>query len=388
MAGRKIGKAFRALAWLNRSHSAWTRAALAAFGFVTVMAMTGRRTLAGEVARLAGNDQIKLAAHRFDFYLHHSWIAPLTRRTPYFDPTTGMDDACVAVLDDWLGHVPRDRDRLARMYILAHQIRAADAQSQPALLDTYEDIANGLMPGWPDPNPEARPNPGHDFSLSDAKASLQSLAVIPAPWFILSGTFLGAVREGTFLAHDYDVDIGIMAEDFDEAAMLAAIHAAPDLEYVNQSPALSLTWQGDRWGCTPTPALYRVLHSTGIGIDIFIHHRDGDLRWHGSARHRWDNCEFDLADITIAGLPVRGPADADRYLTENYGGWRIPVTSFSCSTGTPNVSFPYNPSSIAEMMRSATQIKGSVPSENARLVLEKEGYVRDGRFTLPWRIKS
>lgn len=380
----KAGKAFRALAWLNRPHSAWTRGALVIVGFGAVLAMTGRRALAGEVAHLIGADQIKLAAHRINFYLHHSWTAPLTRRTPYFDPTTGMEDATVAVLDDWLGHVPRDRDRLARMSILAHQIRGADADSQPALLDRYTDVAQGLMPAFPAANPAARPDPGHDFSLSDAKAALQSLAVIPDPWFILSGTFLGAVREGTFLAHDYDVDIGIMAEDFDQDRMLAAIHAAPDLQYVNQSPALSLNWQDGRWQCVSTPALYRVLHITGIGIDIFIHHLDGDLRWHGSARHRWDNSDFDLADITIAGLPVRGPADADRYLTENYGGWRIPVTSFSCSTGTPNVSFPYNPSSIAEMMRTATQSKGSAESETARLVLEQEGYVRDGQFTLPW----
>ena len=271
------------------------------------------------------------------------------------------------------------------MYILAHHIRGADADSQPALLDRYTDVAQGLMPAFPAANPAARPDPGHDFSLSDAKAALQSLAVIPDPWFILSGTFLGAVREGTFLAHDYDVDIGIMAEDFDEADFLATLQGAPDLEYVNQSPALTLAWQDGRWACTPTPALYRVLHVSGIGIDVFIHHRDGDLRWHGSARHRWDNSEFAVADCTIAGLPVRGPADADKYLTENYGGWRVPVTEFNCSTGTPNVSFPYNPSAVAEMLRTALTMPGAASAETARLVLVKEGYVQGDRFTLPWR---
>ena len=31
-------------------------------------------------------------------------------------------------------------------------------------------------------------------------------------WYVISGTFLGIVREGGFLAHDYDIDVGITVD--------------------------------------------------------------------------------------------------------------------------------------------------------------------------------
>lgn len=357
---------------------------LAVAGWVAALALTGRTALAGEVAGQFRADQFKLGMHRLHWYRHHGWLARDGARLPFFDPTTGMDAATVAVLDDWLGH-DHIRDRLARLYLLARQIRDADAATQAALMDRYEAIATTLIPHFPSPNPTAKPNKGADFTLQDATTSLQALGVLTMPWYIISGTFLGCVREGTFLAHDYDVDIGIHAEDFDETAFLDTIRAAPDLTFVNASPAMTLQKDGDVWRSVDTPALYRVLHETGIGIDVFIHHLEGDTRWHGSGKHRWDNSEFALADYTIAGLPVRGPADADRYLTENYGGWRIPVTSFNCSTGTPNVSFPRNPTAIAEMLRTAVLQPGPASAEVARLVLIQEGYVTDQVFRLPWR---
>ena len=32
-------------------------------------------------------------------------------------------------------------------------------------------------------------------------------------WFVLAGTFLGFIREKSFLTHDLDIDIGLMSED-------------------------------------------------------------------------------------------------------------------------------------------------------------------------------
>lgn len=381
----KPNKMFVILSWLNKPHGVLTRGILAVLGYLLVMAFTFSSVLAAEVAGLMKADQTKLAAHRISFYLHHGWTARFTRQTPFFDPTTSMNPKAVRALDAWLGQSRKTRDLLARLYVLARDVRDADAVTQPAILDAYTQTATALMPDFPAPDPQKAPSASNEFSLDDAKASLVALRALPCPWYIISGTFLGAVREGTFLAHDYDVDIGVHAEDFDEAAFLAAVHTAPDLTYVNQSPALTLNFKDGYWQCTSTPALYRVLHKSGIGIDVFIHHLDGTVRWHGSARHRWDNSEFALADYTIAGLVTRGPADADRYLTENYGGWRVPVKSFSCSTGTPNVSFPYNLSAVAEMLCLAITRKGGSEAEIARLVLVQEGYARHDSFQLPWR---
>lgn len=375
-------RTFRALRWLRRRHGLPLRLVLAVLAGALVGLLTGRGALLREAAGLFWRDRFKLGAHRLHWYLAHGWTARALGVPPLFDPTTGMNPATVQALADWLGDSPDHR--LARLYVLARQLpQAAD---QDAVLDAFCATATGLVAALPARNPEqTTPAQTARFTLGDAKAALTATGVLDAPWYIISGTFLGAVREGAFLAHDYDVDIGIHAEDFDEPAFLATMQAAPDLVLVNRSDHQELTKAGGRWQAVTRPALFRVLHASGIGIDVFIHHRDGDLRWHGSAKHRWDNTEFDLAEYEISGLPVRGPADADRYLTENYGAWRVPVKSFSCSTGTPNVSFPRNLAALAEHLRQALHASGQADGQIARLVLETEGYLTGGVFALPWQ---
>ncbi|MEP4404955.1 MAG: hypothetical protein ABJ370_11345 [Paracoccaceae bacterium] len=344
--------------------------------------VTGRRALAAEAAGLFWKHQIKLGAHRVNWYLSHGWTACAIGRTPLFNPTTSMDAATINVLSRWLG---RDsiRDRLARLYLLAGQIdRAVD---QTSILDEYERIATTLVPSLTTMYSPAKRIRRACFSLTNAKAALIALKALPTPWYIVSGTFLGAIREGTFLSHDFDIDIGIHAEDFDESAFLDSVSRAADLTLVNASRHEHLTKIGDVWRGTPRPALYRLLHRSGIEIDVFVHYREGDTRWHGSLKHRWDNSEFSLSDITIADITVQGPTDSNRYLAENYGDWRTPVTDFNCATGTPNISFPRNLAAVAEYLRVAILTPCTEDAAIARQVLLQEGYIRDKAFSLPWR---
>ena len=373
---------FRVLAWMDRPHGVPVRASLAGLGYGAVLMVTARRALAAEAAGLFWQDRVKLGAHRVGWYLSHGWTARATGRTPLFDPTTGMETATIEELSGWLGEESL-RDRLARLYLLARQI--GETAEQTALLDEYERIATTLVSALCAAEPAARPDKGADFTLTDAKAALVALKALPVPWYIISGTFLGAVREGTFLPHDYDIDIGIHAEDFDEAAFLEGVSRAADLTLVTASPHLHLAKTDGVWRGTPRPALYRLLHHSGVGIDVFVHHLDGDIRWHGSAKHRWDNSAFSLAEIAIAGVTVRGPADADRYLTENYGAWRTPVTEFDCATGTPNIRFPRNLTAVAEHLHIALLTPQTAEAGIAREVLLREGYVKGDRFCLPWR---
>jgi hypothetical protein len=127
------------------------------------------------------------------------------------------------------------------------------------------------------------------------------------------------------------------------------------------------------------PALVKLIHENGINVDVFVHHRQGDRLWHGSSIHRWENSAFELADYTLAGVPVLGPADADRYLTENYGDWRTPVTEFNCTTGTPNLVISRTFRSVALFLTRLAHFAYGDPEEYARLraTLVADGMLRD-----------
>jgi hypothetical protein len=374
-------RVFRILRWLRRPHGLFVRSALAGLGWIAVAITTRRVALAQEVASLFAQGHFVTGAHRINWYLHHTWTAALTGSSmPLFDPTTDMPARTFTVLKDWLTPRTGLRCRLALLYVQARQIiAAADVDTQKAAITGFIADASLLVRDMrpSDPNAPALPTGlAPVFTLEQARTAMISLQEIATPWYVISGTFLGAVREGTFLAHDYDIDIGVHAADFDDDAFRAQIKASPDLVLVNTSAHLDLTCgTGRMWIGTPLPALYRVLHASGIGIDVFVHHLDGAVRWHGSLKHRWDNHDFGLADYTIAGLVVKGPADANRYLTENYGDWRTPVTRFNCSTGTPNVRFPHNPAAVVEYLRIALSPTPSRDAQIAQLILWQKGYL-------------
>jgi hypothetical protein len=389
-------RSFRVQRWLHQPHGRLTRTTLAALAWVLVLILTGHAALAREAAALFAQGQFTTGAHRINWYLHHGWAARFMGATvPLFDPTTQMPATTVATLDNFLLQCNAPHHRLALLYVRARQIvTAVDPAAQVTLMTDYAQIASALVAHLPRADPEApaalTAGTTPTFTLKQARAAVVALQKIAMPWYVISGTFLGAVREGTFLAHDYDIDVGVQANDFDDANFRAQVTATPDLTLVNTSQYLDLSRDAaGLWSDTPRPALYSLLHANGVGIDVFVHYLDGDQRWHGSAKHRWSNHNFELADYTIAGLAVRGPVDADRYLTENYGDWRTPVTRFNCSTGTPNVQFPRNPSALSESLHIAIRHSDPREAQIAQLILWQEGYLQKHgdaatSFVFPW----
>ncbi len=160
-------------------------------------------------------------------------------------------------------------------------------------------------------------------------------------YFLVSGTFLGVVRDGAFIGHDHDIDVGVFEQDLTEALIPALSHS--DRFVVNQVDTLCLRQASDdtvRYAFMAKSAIIRLAHRSGISIDIFTHFHDGDLVWHGSSVHRWNNTRFDLKDYAFLGRSFKGAVDFDRYLTENYGpDWRIPKRDFNVNLDTPNLSF-------------------------------------------------
>ena len=196
-----------------------------------------------------------------------------------------------------------------------------------------------------------------DFNKLNAKSALEEWSILfpinKFKWFVVSGTFLGLVREGDFLKHDVDIDLGINYEDllFDE--IISKIKSTnfffiKKIEYLNQGYFVNDNYINSD---PKKLVLIKVIHKTGLNIDLFIHYREKEICWHGSSYHRWDNHLFELKKYCLKGIDVLGPKNADLYLKENYGNWRIPVREFNYSTGTPNLSIARNPLSVAMLLK-------------------------------------
>ena len=114
-----------------------------------------------------------------------------------------------------------------------------------------------------------------DFSVDDARTALHDLAeALPVQqwhWYVISGTFLGIVREGGFLAHDYDIDVGVTFDpEHPEVsdAMIAALERSPRfiVKKVDDAQSVIETAPG-RLAVRRSLALVKLIHETGINVD-------------------------------------------------------------------------------------------------------------------------
>lgn len=135
--------------------------------------------------------------------------------------------------------------------------------------------------------------------------------------FLVSGTLLGYAREGQLLAHDKDIDVGVMNWESQFDIVLAL--AESDEFAMNTRTMVG----------AQTYALV-VLHvPTGITIDVFLYHPEGDKLVTGVQSQfgylqKFAFTPFGLRQVDFLGIKVYVPDDVDRNLTENFGaGWRV-----------------------------------------------------------------
>jgi hypothetical protein len=160
-------------------------------------------------------------------------------------------------------------------------------------------------------------------------------------YFLVSGTFLGVVRDGGFIGHDNDIDLGVF-EDRLLPGFLPALQASPHFVVAKVDRICRRVVEGQtaHYFFMEAPAVIKVVHRSGVAIDVFNHFDDEGLAWHGTSYHRWDNRRFELKDYEFLGRGFKGAVDYDLYLTENYGAdWRTPRVDFDSSVDTPNLSF-------------------------------------------------
>ncbi len=156
--------------------------------------------------------------------------------------------------------------------------------------------------------------------------------------FLMSGTFLGCVREQRILAHDYDLDIGVNLSDAGLPGLLAALEAHPDFHIESKIQITNEMGMMNDWasGHAGKPWLLKVLFKEIIHTDFFVHVSHQGESFHGSLSNLWVNSDFTVAPRPFYGLEFDAPENAETYLTENYGDWRTPAKQFFCATDTPN----------------------------------------------------
>ncbi len=182
-------------------------------------------------------------------------------------------------------------------------------------------------------------------SETDAIKALDDLSALfknqQAGFFLVSGTFLGLIREQKFLGHDYDIDIGCFAQQFDFNLFMKTLEHNEHF-YVKEL-CYYLSDNADSIKVSEYPYTIKLLHHSYISIDVFIHYREGNQCIHGTGIHLWSNEVFELQSYSFYGRQCLGARDYDKYLSENYGDWRTEKKNFDCDTGTPNLIFPETP---------------------------------------------
>ena len=170
-------------------------------------------------------------------------------------------------------------------------------------------------------------------ALRDAISLLEGQGLRPFP---TAGTLLGWWREGTFLAHDKDVDI-VLPPDSDWEKAITTLSDAPLFEMVPNEMGYS--------------NFQSLLHrETRLVVDLSQHEDDGK----GGVKSVWripglpeEQCRrtlqsgYKLVRDQWLGCEFWRPEDPDRFLTEVYGDWRTPIINFdTVISGHHIVGFP------------------------------------------------
>jgi hypothetical protein len=181
--------------------------------------------------------------------------------------------------------------------------------------------------------------------------------------FLMSGTLLGYAREGALLAHDKDIDLGLLGweDQFTVAqALIQAGHFDLDLTQLTGQNRFLLSAHDLR---------------NGMAVDFFFFHDRGDHFLHGidfdfGFTQNFKFSKFKLRDVEFLGETFSVPDDVDTNLRENYGDWKTPAKSYVVTVESPGLSdenlLARNVLAHLELMK--TMAKG-LDSERVRRVL-------------------
>ena len=154
--------------------------------------------------------------------------------------------------------------------------------------------------------------------LNKTKKALNRLNI---PFFLSSGTCLGYYREGKFIDHDYDIDIGIFKEDY-------SINIIKEMK--KEGFLLYRVWGRLDSGLELSFRLPKTVLGRRAKIDIFVHYNtDEHTSWYSYAPKKkkkihYRVSRFGIKDVDFMGTTIGVPDLTLRYIQEHYGNdWFI-----------------------------------------------------------------
>ena len=162
-------------------------------------------------------------------------------------------------------------------------------------------------------------------NLVDVRDALEAVGARP---FLVDGTLLGAVRDGGFMPHDKDTDLGLFAEDFRPDLADAIVARGFRIKHQLGTPERGWQWSFVR---------------SGVKTDLFVYYADGKCRFHAawwqklSVPIRYSYVDFGLARLAFLGETFWAPENPEAFLLQKYGAdWRTPVTAWDWAWGPQN----------------------------------------------------
>lgn len=389
-------KKFKVLRFVNTKHSLFSRYLFASLGFISTLILTRSFNLAMESWYLFARDNYKLALRRIA-KLIYIFTNIIVIKDDVFNIAEGLSMANLKVLEKKISmKILRKKNfnlYIDLLYVYAEQIILVDDNF--VIVKKYEKLAFEAIQmsktresACVSSELMTQDNREPDYNVRDAKKCLYDwFECFPNDehrWYVISGTFLGLVREKKFLEHDYDIDIGINSEDFSFKKIKSKINESKQffiskIDYQHTYRRVNNNFIPNQ----PKLVLIKVIHESGINLDLFVHHSDKNNRWHGSKYHRWNNLDYSLIKYKFYDVDVFAPSDSDRYLTENYGNWREPLINFNFINDTPNFTPVKHPSATTLLLKRLFYMQNKYNHHERLIKLRDAGQKCDSsKFTL------
>jgi len=394
---------YELLRFFNRRHGKVFCLTLALIGYLGTLYITRSKALAKNSYDDLKNDDFKIAFRRAAKLLY-IYKNKKIARDDTFNFCEGLKKEALEDLKEKFEEISHETTNLSfegdYLYVLGGLIELGGD-----FIKEFENISNRILKiashSWREidgsddkithtpkvSRPIAKINPAHAHSALSEWSKLFPPSKMQ--WFLVSGTFLGLIRDGGFIEHDYDIDFGIFDSDFELNTLKSKINNSKNffikkIDLFNNGTFINGKFHPET---DKKPVLVKIIHRSGLNIDLFIHFKENVLGknsiWHGSSYHKWVNSEFDLKDYIFIDIPVLGPDNPDTYLTENYGDWRTPVTEFHFNTGTPNLSLHKNPTSLALFIKRISEFRSANSYSKNFNVLISNKYISDtGHFSI------